>query len=215
MHGRPGPEFTVPEGAVPLPPAVKPEDRRRSPVGIAYVGEQSPHPVDPQRDPGRVSRAETVNGAGRRRPDVRCERKRTSAARIVGVLPIARRKPGGGPSCGCPRLRRPRRPAVWPQTERGQAWIYAIPPSGPLDYVGHRFKRFSRDRDRLESPGIRGACCSVCCSSAIVYSQSRDTVPKLGRNNAMARPSPETTPSPLPPTATGGVTLGQMPDIWR
>lgn len=58
-----------------MPPAVKPEDRRRSPLGIAYVGEQSPHPVEPQRDPGRVSRAETVNGAGRRRPDVRCERK--------------------------------------------------------------------------------------------------------------------------------------------
>jgi len=32
-----------------------------------------------------------------------------------------------------------------------------------LDYVGHGFKRFSRDRDRLGSAGICGACCPICC----------------------------------------------------
>ena len=35
----------------------------------------------------------------------------------------------------------------------------------PLDYVGHGFKRFSRDRDRLGSAGICGACCPICCPS--------------------------------------------------
>lgn len=42
---------------------------------------------------------------------------------------------------------------------------YEPEPGVPLGYAGHGFKRFSRNRDRLGSAGICGACCPICCPS--------------------------------------------------
>ena len=42
---------------------------------------------------------------------------------------------------------------------------YEPAPGVPLGYVGRGLKRFFRNRDRLRSAGICGACCPICCLS--------------------------------------------------
>ena len=45
---------------------------------------------------------------------------------------------------------------------------YEPEPGVPLDYVGHGFKRFSRDRATWGSAGICGASCPISCPSKAV-----------------------------------------------
>lgn len=72
---------------------------------------------------------------------------------------------------------------------------YEPGPGVPLGYVGHGFKRFSRDRDRRGSAGICGACCPICCPSVIRFSRKGLSLP------------PQEIGTTAHPTRCGGATV--------
>lgn len=64
---------------------------------------------------------------------------------------------------------------------------YEPEPVAQLDYVELGFKRFSRNRGRLRSAGICGACCPIRCPSARSQAAAATTVDLNSATSAAIR----------------------------